>query len=287
MASVGLAASLAVVAKRKDFERGQQDTETRTDSGTSLIPQRAGSIMASAVRGGNVRMDAMADLKKQAKELNPVIGYWDPLKLSEAEFWELSNDATIGFLRHSEIKHGRVAMAGFIGYIVHENGIHWPWKLSTSLPDYSSFEGLSAPDVWDAIPNAAKWQIILVIGFLEIWSETSFVLEQEGQKHYMRGGKPGYFPTFKQMIHPCPLNLYDPIGLTKNKSDEWKAKKITVEINNGRLAMLGLFGFLSEAKAPGSVPLLAGLVKPYAGEVMNPFFTGPVNYFATGSQIWG
>merc|ERR1719476_831886 len=281
MASVGLAASLAVVAKRKDFERGQQDTETRTDSGTSLIPQRAGSIMASAVRGGNVRMDAMADLKKQAKELNPVIGYWDPLKLSEAEFWELSNDATIGFLRHSEIKHGRVAMAGFIGYIVHENGIHWPWKLSTSLPDYSSFEGLSAPDVWDAIPNAAKWQILLVIGFFEIWSETSFVLEQEGQKHYMRGGKPGYFPTFDQMIHPVPLNLYDPFGLSKNKSDEWKAKKMTVEINNGRLAMLGLFGFLSEAKVPGSVPLLEGLIKPYAGEVMRPFFTGPVNYFVS------
>jgi hypothetical protein len=216
-------------------------------------------------------MDAMSDLKAQAMALNPVVGYFDPLELASENFWGQSQDATIGWLRHSEMKHGRVAMAGFVGYIIHENGIRWPWALSTKLPDYSSFEGLSAPAVWDQIPTASKMQILLVIGFFEFWSESRGILEADGMKHYMRGGKPGYFPTFKEIPHPVPLNLFDPFGFTRKLSPEQKARKLSIEINNGRLAMLGLMSFLSEAKVPGSVPLLNGLIKKYDGQPMGPF----------------
>ena len=41
--------------------------------------------------------------------------------------------------------------------------------------------------------------------------------------------------------------------------------------------MLGLMGFVSEAKVPGAVPALAGKIKPYAGEVMGPFSSGDIN----------
>ena len=109
----------------------------------------------------------------------------------------------------------------------------------------------------------------------------------------MRGGKPGLFPAFNLpkgvkgqsgigtledaeglplLPHPVPLNLYDPFGFNKNKSDEWKAKKLQTEINNGRLAMIGLMSLLSEGAIPGSVPALKGLI-PATGEinVMSPF----------------
>ena len=40
------------------------------------------------------------------------------------------------------------------------------------------------------------------------------------------------------------------------------------EINNGRLAMLGIMAFLAESKVPGSVPALGSLnIAPYSGEV--------------------
>jgi hypothetical protein len=220
-------------------------------------------------------MDGMSDLKAQAMALNPTVGYYDPLKLAEASFWGQSQDATIGWLRHSEIKHGRVAMAGFVGYCIHENDIHWPWPLTTKMsPDYSAFEGLSAPAIWDALPSGSKLQILIVIGFFEFWSESSGLLELEGQKHYMAGGKPGYFPTFKQVPHPVPFNLFDPFGFTRGLSEEQKARKLNIEVNNGRLAMLGLFSLISEAKVPGAVPLLAGKLKPYTGQVMGPFAEG-------------
>jgi len=159
---------------------------------------------------------------------------------------------------------------------LHENGIRFPTALSTSLPDYSSFEGLSAPAVWDAIPLWSKLQIFGAIAFLEAWSESSYVLKNDGQAHYMKGGKPGYFPTFDLskkswgIPHPVPLNLFDPLGFSSKRTAEQKEAGLITELNNGRLAMIGIFGFVSEATVPGSVPGLTGLIKPYDGDVMAP-----------------
>ncbi len=98
-----------------------------------------------------------------------------------------------------------------------------------------------------------KLQIILFIGFLEWFSE---LRNDDFNPHYTKGGKPGKYPPFKgNLPHPVPFNLYDPFGLAENLEEETKAQKLLSELNNGRLAMLGITGFLTEQKIPGSVPL--------------------------------
>merc|ERR1740123_1127524 len=40
-------------------------------------------------------METTADVENLAKQLNPVVGYWDPLNLAGGEFWDQSQEATI------------------------------------------------------------------------------------------------------------------------------------------------------------------------------------------------
>ena len=224
----------------------------------------------SQIRGSKVAVsESKADLEALAMKLNPVVKFYDPLNLAEAEFWGQTNEATIGFLRHAEIKHGRVAMFGFVGYIVHANGIKWPWAMQM---DGSPFPSETNPPVlWDTISDAAKWQIFSVIAFLEFWSE----LSTPDHKHYMSGGRPGDFPDFRAgedgLPHPVPWNFYDPFGKFKNDPQSKKDERLIMEINNGRLAMIGLMGFVAEQSVPGSVPALKGVVPAYDGQVMAPF----------------
>jgi len=224
-----------------------------------------------------------ADMVALANKLNPVVGFYDPLNIVTED----TSPETIGWFRHAEIKHGRVAMAGFIGYCVHANGLYFPWDIQKTL-DFGpgwvytkdlptvSFGDISAAgspgDMWDALPTAAKVQIICVVGFLEMHGENSLALEADGQKHYVRGGKPGYYPSFKgRYPHPVPLDLWDPFGFTKNLSAERKEKALLAEVNNGRLAMIGLFGLLSASKGL-IVPGIDGLgLTPYGGEYMAAF----------------
>merc|ERR1712087_894236 len=188
---------------------------------------------------------------------------------------------TIGWFRHAEIsdKAGMVALAEKLNPVV---GFWDPLNIVNedtmpeTIGDISAAGGPA--DQWDALPTPAKLQILAVVGFLEMWSETSTVLEMDGEKHYVRGGKPGYFPALKgKFPHPVPLNLWDPFGFTSKMTPERKEKALLAEVNNGRLAMIGIFGLISASKGL-QVPGLDSVgVKPYAGEVMAPFSAGDVS----------
>merc|ERR1712087_999030 len=94
------------------------------------------------------------------------------------DFWTLGNEATIGYLRHAEIKHGRVAMAAFLGYLAQSTPVVSGPHAKLPYPGYET--GLTPPEQWDAIPLAGKIQIFGIIGMLESYGE---ILPQ----HYCNG----------------------------------------------------------------------------------------------------
>merc|ERR1711869_36784 len=188
------------------------------------------------------------------------IGLWDPLGALDTNFWGLGNEQTIGYLRHAEIKHGRVAMAAFLGYIVQSTPlVSGPHNI---LPFRGYEQGLTPPEQWDAIPLYGKLQILVLVGMLESYGE---ILDP----HYTQGGLPGYYPPIKGRRPELAFNLYNPFDWNMDRKDKVRGRQ--VEINNGRLAMLGIFSFLAESKAPGAVPPLTGLIPEYSGNYMVPF----------------
>lgn len=236
----------------------------------ALLASGASAFAPSAeLNKATALSSARSDLEVTAKELNPLVGYYDPMGLADVSFWDLDNEATVGFLRQAEVKHGRVAMAAFVGYCVQSN-FHWPGRMSFDGSGWPSTD-LSPEQQWDALPDLSKWQIILFVGFLEWYGEQQITANGD---HYTAGGKPGLYPSFDffgDNVHPIGFNLYDPFNLHKNDSEERKARGRIAEINNGRLAMLGIFGFLSADTIEGSVPGLKDIAIPYDGNCMAPF----------------
>jgi hypothetical protein len=167
---------------------------------------------------------------------------FDPLKFSE-----YGSDKTLAWYRASELKHGRVAMLASVGIAYTASGgplFAGPVDLAGT-----TFQSLGN-DPWQAfaaLPYMGKLQMLVVIGLLEFHSE----IPSGGQKHYLNGGTPG-----KIMVGGFPL--WDPIGFMGKLTPEQKANKLTSEIKNGRLAMIGVASFFAAHWSPIAVPLLSG-----------------------------
>jgi len=222
--------------------------ETATDADLTIaIPEVMEKIQAAEDEAREARMAARnapppavcvtkEEILSEGSSIELGNNIWDPAGLAD-----IGGDSTLAWFRHAEVKHGRVAMAAFVGWWAVGAGLHFPGNLAEGLP----FESIpkTGLDAWDAVPGIGKVQMLLFAGLIEFHDELFF--SRRGD-HYMRGGTPG-----KNMVP----GLYDPFGLSAKRSEEALAKGRLREIKNGRLAMIGVAGLYAAASISGSVPL--------------------------------
>merc|ERR1712093_960360 len=89
------------------------------------------------------------------------LGIYDPLRLME------KNPEKYRRFQEMEIKHGRLAMAGFLGIVTTASGIRFPGYLSYS--EDSTFAEMpgGAISSWAALPTLGWIQIVLIIALLD------------------------------------------------------------------------------------------------------------------------
>eukprot|EP00621_Florenciella_sp_RCC1693_P005410 CAMPEP_0182543722 /NCGR_PEP_ID=MMETSP1323-20130603/32067_1 /TAXON_ID=236787 /ORGANISM="Florenciella parvula, Strain RCC1693" /LENGTH=226 /DNA_ID=CAMNT_0024754685 /DNA_START=122 /DNA_END=802 /DNA_ORIENTATION=- len=173
------------------------------------------------------------DLKSMPGIQDPV-GYFDPWGLAVD-----ANDDRITWFRSAELKHSRVAMLAFVGWVVTKAGYFLPGNVAL---DGTSFKSLGANplEAYNALPENGKWQMILTIGLIEISDahNEKLLLKQTGPTDGSYGLR------------------FDPLGFYGKMSEEKFLAKQNTELANGRLAMIGIAGSFSAELLPHSVPFI-------------------------------
>lgn len=206
-------------------------------------------LEAYAGRGpwGNREKTYELDVTKMAGVTDPV-RFFDP-----AGFCSGADDETIRWYRAAELKHCRVAMLAFTGWVVNSAGIFWPADYDYAGDKFSNL-GKSPLAAWDQLGDRGRLQIVLAIFFLEMSDE----IRAKGVEHYVRGGPMGF--------------QLDPFGIMEKYNSEERLRQQNKELNNGRLAMIGMIGFFSAANLDMSVPALS--IFEVGDRVMGPIGFG-------------
>jgi hypothetical protein len=148
--------------------------------------------------------------------VQPPLGFFDPLGMLKDGSVEGFND-----LREKEIKHGRVSMLAVVGYLVTAAGVRFPG--AEDIPD-----GLAA---WGALLNSQDGvNVLYQMGAFFVVAE---IVNRDA--HWLDN-----VAEFPGDYRNGALDF----GWDK-LSDEAKLKKRAVELNNGRAAMMGIWGLVT------------------------------------------
>lgn len=170
---------------------------------------------------------ASTELNYEKSEALPFMPYPENLKgyVGDVGFDPLrfSDFAPMDFLREAEIKHGRICMLAWVGFVAVDTG-------ARIYPFPEAYEGLTSVTAHDAlVEQGAMSQIFLWCGLAEVISTIAVIQMLEGS-----GREPGDYG-------------FDPLGFQKGKTEEEKNEMKLREIKNGRLAMLAFSGVVTQS----------------------------------------
>eukprot|EP00629_Pelagomonadales_sp_RCC1024_P007038 CAMPEP_0119259124 /NCGR_PEP_ID=MMETSP1329-20130426/67_1 /TAXON_ID=114041 /ORGANISM="Genus nov. species nov., Strain RCC1024" /LENGTH=255 /DNA_ID=CAMNT_0007258487 /DNA_START=53 /DNA_END=820 /DNA_ORIENTATION=+ len=226
------APALRMAEEAEDMDLDLEDMfELFDEADPEGVAEREAAAAAAAAEAAA----ASAAMSMAIEGASAPFGFWDPAGLSK-----LGTPGTQAWFKHAELKHSRVAMAACVGWIINEAGITFDGDIATGVPFASLGKGVEA---WDKVPDNGKAQILLAMGAIELASEAV-------QPHYMKGGQPG------QTAGPFGLKLWDPLNYNGGMDPAVLATKRQMEVNNGRLAMIGAMSFVAASFVDGSVPAL-------------------------------
>jgi len=200
---------------------------TRLASTVALCLTASASAFAPASTHSAVQTSSSLNafvIEEEIGAQNPV-GFFDPLKLAEKGPYG-STEQNFAHYRGIEVKHGRVAMAATVGMLVQETS-----RFNAFVSPSANLKFADIPNGLGAIkafPLEGWVQIVMVIGAHEL------LVKQRPSSDI-----PGDFGTGY---------------LGRNmKDDDSKRRALSVEITNGRLAMLGILGMFASEVINGQV----------------------------------
>merc|ERR1719178_28884 len=157
--------------------------------------------------------------------------FFDPMGLSKS-----ASIKDVRRLREAELTHGRVAMLAALGFVVGEQ--------LEDFPLFLNFDGnITGPAIghYQQLGQGFWEPLLLAIGVCESYRVAVGWATPQGNG----------FNQLKEDYVPGDL-AFDPLGL-KPKDEEELYELQTKELNNGRLAMIGIAGFVAaELKSPGT-----------------------------------
>ncbi|EJK58981.1 hypothetical protein THAOC_20855 [Thalassiosira oceanica] len=143
------------------------------------------------------------------------LGFFDPLGLLKD-----GDQSTFDDLREKELKHGRISMLAVVGYLITAAGARFPG--CEDIPDgFAAFSGLygSKEGQFVALQMGLFFVVAEIINREAYWAGC----KSEFPGDYRNGWIDFGWDTF---------------------SDEVKFQKRTIELNNGRAAMMGIWGLM-------------------------------------------